>query len=144
MKSKEVQAKAEDEIEDYVDTYYYPSWKSNSSITWSKDNFSTTLSYYYTGTATGEDVFLYLDDEGEIDEKVMTDKLDAYKRVNWSMSYRFDWKGKLKFGVKNLTDEMPPYYSVWNKDYNDHPFFRTSRGYNTIGRTVYIGYDQSF
>lgn len=145
LRSKKVQDKPELEVEDYVDIYYYPTWKSNSSITWSKDEFSTTIAYYYTGTSTGLDTFYEaVDGEMEKVSEQQMDKLSPYARLNWSASYRFDWDGKVKVGVKNLTDEMPPYYSVFNGDFDSHPFHRTSRGYSTIGRTVYIGYDQSF
>lgn len=119
--------------------------KIQNISTWSKDEFSTTIAYYYTGTSTGLDTFYEaVDGEMEKVSEQQMDKLSPYARLNWSASYRFDWDGKVKVGVKNLTDEMPPYYSVFNGDFDSHPFHRTSRGYSTIGRTVYIGYDQSF
>ncbi len=144
LKEKLVQEKSGEEIEDYTKTYYYPTWKSNSSVTWSKGHFSTTLSYYYTGTATGEDLFKYTTTEGEEVEEYRFDKLGTYARFNWSAYYNMKEYGKIKIGVKNLTDEMPPYYDVRNDDYNSSPFYRTGRGYSVTGRTFYMGYDYSF
>jgi len=144
LKEKLVQDKAGEEVMDYTKIYYYPTWKSNSSLTWSMGKFSTTLSYYYTGTAIGEDLFEFTTTEGEEIEEYRTDKLDAYARLNWSAYYNLKEYGKVKFGVKNLTDEMPPYYDVRNGDYTSSPFYRTSRGYSLTGRTFYIGYDYSF
>jgi outer membrane receptor protein involved in Fe transport len=144
LKVKEVQDKVSLPVENYVDTYFYPTWKSNASLSWSKDNFSSTLSYYYTGTATGEDLFEYTDTDGTEYEEYRTDKLDAYGRLNWSASIKFDDMGRLKLGIKNITNEMPPLYDIRNGDSLSSPFYRTSRGYSTVGRTFYIGYDFSF
>ena len=144
LKLKEVQDKATLPVEDYVDTYYYPNWKSNSSLTWSMDKFNATLSYYYTGTATGTDVFEYTDTDGNEFDEERTDKLSAYGRFNLSASYNFGDYGRIKAGIKNLTDEMPPLYDIRNGDATSSPFYRTSRGYSVIGRTFYVGYDFSF
>jgi len=144
LKLKEVQDKVSLPIENYVDTYYYPTWKSNASLTWSKGDFTSTLSYYYTGTATGEDLFEYEDTDGNEIEEYRTDKLAAYGRLNWSASIKFDDMGRLKLGIKNITDEMPPLYDIRNKDSLSDPWYRTSRGYSTVGRTFYVGYDYTF
>ncbi len=144
LKIKQVQDKISLPIEEYIDTYYYPTWKSSSSLTWSMDNVSSTLSYYYTGTATGEDLFEYTDTEGNEFEEYRIDKLAAYGTLNWSASVRFDDMGRLKFGIQNITDEMPPLFDIRNKEALDDPYYRTSRGYSTKGRTYYVGYDYSF
>lgn len=145
LKEKLVQDYEGGEIENYVDTYYYPTWKGKASLTWGIEDFTTTLSYYYTGTATGEDLFDY-QPVGSDDavEEIMQDKLAAYGRLNWSASYKLPWKGKVKLGINNITDEMPPYYNVRNDDYNSSPFYRTGRGYSMTGRSFYFGYSQSF
>ncbi|MBY6186647.1 TonB-dependent receptor [Marinobacter hydrocarbonoclasticus] len=142
--SKEVKDFEFSEPEEYTETEYFPHWKGKASINWSLEDLSATVSYYYTGTAEGMDLFDYYDSTGENIEEMRTDKLDAFGRLNLSVRYKLPWDGAVRVGVNNLTDELPPYYDVRNTEHDSFPFYREDRGYSMVGRSYYLSYSQNF
>ncbi|MBW3164085.1 TonB-dependent receptor [Ferrimonas balearica] len=142
--SKEVKDFEISEPEEYTETEYFPHWKAKASIKWSLDDLSASLSYYYTGTAEGVDLFDYYNSEGERIEEEQTDKLHAYGRINASVRYRLPWDASIRAGVNNLTNEYPPYFDVRSDEHNSAPFYRENRGYSAVGRSYYLKYSQKF
>ncbi|WP_394146739.1 TonB-dependent receptor plug domain-containing protein [Shewanella atlantica] len=142
---KEYQEKEGDPIEEQTETDYFPKWKGNASLSWSYEDFSATIAYYYTGEASGTDLFEYLDADGEDVESIETDTLDPYQTINITLSYYTPWEGKFTAGVRNLTDEMPPLYDVRNDKHNDWPFYEDDNSsYSAKGRSLFLGYSQKF
>ncbi|ADN75457.1 TonB-dependent receptor [Ferrimonas balearica DSM 9799] len=142
--SKEVKDFEFSEPEEYTETEYFPHWKGKASINWSLEDLSASLSYYYTGTAEGVDLFDYYNSAGDNIEEMQTDKLAAFGRLNLSMRYGLPWDGSVRVGVNNLTDELPPYYNVRNTEHDSFPFYREDRGYSMVGRSYYLSYSQKF
>lgn len=144
LRSKAVRRDEESEIREYTEVDYYPQWKGNASLTWKLGDVSSTLTYLYTGTAKGEDLFDYYDASGENIEEEHFDKLDAYARINWSLRYKLPWRASMQIGVNNLTDAMPPYYDVRSDEHDSFPFYEEDAGYSTVGRSYYLSYKQAF
>ncbi|MBY5979113.1 TonB-dependent receptor domain-containing protein [Ferrimonas balearica] len=144
LHSKAVRRDQESEVKEYTEIDYYPKWKGNASLTWKRGDISSTLTYLYTGTALGEDLFNYYDASGENIKEMRFDKLDAYARINWSLGYKLPWRASMKFGIKNLTDTMPPLYDVRNGEHSSFPFYEEDAGYSAIGRSYYLSYSHKF
>jgi len=142
---KEYQERVGDEIEEQTETDYFPKWKGNASLSWSYEDFTATIAYYYTGEAVGTDLFEYVDADGEDVESIETDTLDPYQIINITLSYYAPWEGKFTAGVKNLTDEMPPLYDIRNDEHNDWPYYQDDNSsYSAKGRSLFLGYSQKF
>lgn len=141
---KEYQAfEGSERIEETKDDYL-PIWKSTVSLNWSLKDLSVNLSWYYMGTAEGEDTWTLKDTDGNNYQDKVWSKLDAYKRINLNSSYRFNKDTKLTLGINNLTDTMPPIYAEGHPERNEHPYFPTSMGYNVLGRTFYAALEYRF
>ncbi|MBI2380167.1 MAG: TonB-dependent receptor [Gammaproteobacteria bacterium] len=143
LQRKEVRESEDDPVVEYTETEYLPHWKATASLSWEYQDLSASLSYYLTGKAQGEDLFL-LTENGKPVKRATTDVLDSYQRLNLSFSYELPWDGKLKWGVTNLTGEMPPLLDIRNERHADWPYFEQDAGYGVIGRSYYLGYSQRF
>ncbi|MBU2279353.1 MAG: TonB-dependent receptor, partial [Gammaproteobacteria bacterium] len=141
---KEYQAYAENpRIEETKDDYL-PTWKSEFSVRWNKEDFSVNLSWYYLGTGEGEHDWTLTDATGEDYQEKVWSKLSPFERVNLNSSYRINKHNKLTLGVNNLTDSMPPLFDPGHPSRNKHPYFSENSGYNLVGRTFYASYQYSF
>ena len=144
--SKEYQENVGSDIEEETETDFVPKWKGNASLSWNYQDFNATLSYYYTGEATGTDTFELIDANGDsYEQDDHPDTLDAYQVINLTLGYNAPWNGKFTAGVKNLTDEMPPLFDVRSNNHYDWPFFEESNSsYSIVGRSFFLGYSQKF
>ncbi len=141
---KEYQAFEGSERIEQTDDDYLPVWKSTVSLNWSLQDLSVNLSWYYLGTAEGWNTWTLADSSGQSYQEKVWSKLDAYKRLNLNSSYRFSKATKLTLGINNLTDTMPPVYAEGHPSRNEHPYYRSSMGYNVIGRTFYAALEHRF
>lgn len=141
LMKKEYQAYAGGERVEETRDNYLPKWKGEFSARWSLEDLSVNLSWYYSGTAEGWNTWVLKDAVGKDIEQQVWSKLDAYKRLNLNAKYDFERFGALTLGVNNLTDAMPPLYPVGHPNRNVYPYFEENAGYNTVGRTFYLGYE---
>jgi iron complex outermembrane recepter protein len=80
-----------------------PSWKGSGSVSWFKDNFTTTLFVNYVGP---------VQDSSAINSKGDFYRTTSWTTVNTSVAYRFDDGAldglQLKVGMNNIFDVDPP------------------------------------
>lgn len=144
LQKKEYQAYAGGERSDETRDNYLPKWKGDVSTSWSLDDFSVNLSWYYMGTAQGWSTWLVKNASGADVQQQVWSKLAAYQRLNLNMRYDFDQLGQVTVGVNNLRDAMPPLYPVGHPNRNVYPYFEDEAGYNTVGRTFFVSYEYKF
>lgn len=92
-----------------------PRWRANASLSWSHDQWSAGVSARYVGKVYDNDVVADADPD-----KVL--KIPGWLTFNTYADYRFEGGAlndtRVRFGIKNLTDEEPP-------------LFDNSRGYSS-------------
>lgn len=136
---KEYQAFEDSPIYEETESDYLAKWKGDVSLRWSRSKWSSTLSYYYIGTAMGED-------DWNVDgESVrLASKLGTFNRVNWTTSYRLAKQHRVNFAISNLFNRMPPEYIEGHPYRNSSPYFLRSQGYNVLGRMYTLSYRYTF
>lgn len=123
---------------EFTDVLYVPSWKFNTSLRWSKDQFSSTATWNRWGEAKGQN-------ENNLenpDPDDFYDPLGAWDRVNLNFSYDADKLGKFTVGANNIFDVDPP--RLDQDDTTAWPFYSRTRGYNIVGRSFYASYRKTF
>lgn len=134
---KEYQAFVGNERVEETKDSYLPAWKGRVSVRYSMNDWRVNLSWNYLGTAEGWHYWAFEDAEGNAYTEQTWSKLDAFKRLNLNVAYEFSKHLRLTAGVNNLTDTMPPVYAEGHPSRNSAPYFRSSSGYNAVGRTFY-------
>ncbi|KKO45631.1 hypothetical protein WG68_09625 [Arsukibacterium ikkense] len=106
----------------------YPSDRVNLTLNYNLGDHS--LTYYSNYISAQKNKELNTDDNWVIDNRVGS-------LVTHNISYQLElpWQGKVSFGVNNLTDEDPR-FDKWGG------YSRSL--YSIYGRTLYLGYTQSF
>jgi iron complex outermembrane recepter protein len=140
----EYQAFAGDEVVDLMERPDYSTdakSKANASVTWSKNEWNSTLYANYVGHTPNNRAQLlggYDDPNGTAsvnDGRVYAGKVDPWVTYNLSIGFKPTDQLDLSFLVNNLTNEMPP---------EDNTFSGTSGGpyntlqYNAYGRAIYL------
>jgi len=141
LQKKEYLAFAAGERQDETRDNYLPKWKGDISARWSVKDLSVNLSWYYLGSAEGVNTWVVKDAAGKDVQQQVWSKLDNYQRLNLNLKYDFARYGELTLGVNNLTDSMPPLFAPGHPNRNVFPYFEEDAGYNTVGRTFFVGYE---
>jgi outer membrane receptor protein involved in Fe transport len=114
-----------------------PEWRANLSLTYSRDAWRAGLKYRYVSDV--EDTSLnYTDDSGDLVTYVIDDwsTLDAYVSYRLSEDALFSGKTKVTVGMRNLTNEEPPFA--------DGTFGFSSSLHSSIGRYTYVTLNHKF
>jgi iron complex outermembrane receptor protein len=114
-----------------------PEWRANLSLTYSRDAWRAGLKYRYVSDV--EDTSLnYTDDSGDLVTYVIDDwsTLDAYVSYRLSEDALFSGKTKVTVGMRNLTNEEPPFA--------DETFGFSSSLHSSIGRYTYVTLNHKF
>ena len=105
--------------------------KMNASIRWDRNSWSATLAWFYLSD------FFDLDAQSSVDGSYW--KVSSHSYYNASADYRFDAFGsrsRVRFGVRNLTNERAPladgYFGFANDAHND------------FGRSYYVDFLMSW
>lgn len=144
LQKKEYQAYQGGERVEETRDNYLPKWKADVSSSWALDDLSVNLSWYYLGTAQGWSTWVVKNSTGADVQQQVWSKLAAYQRINLNVRYDFDAFGDVTVGVNNLSDSMPPLYPLGHPNRNVFPYFEEEAGYNTVGRTFFVGYELKF
>jgi iron complex outermembrane receptor protein len=81
-----------------------PRWKGNTDLTWGYHNFTTTLTWQYTGPYTNA----IADINGDTPLSVA-----SYSQFNLFTSYRGFKNWTIYAGINNLFDKKPPFDAEW-------------------------------
>ncbi|MDX1811782.1 MAG: TonB-dependent receptor, partial [Gammaproteobacteria bacterium] len=100
-------------------TYHYPTWKSQTSFSWTKGDFYSELTANYTSSYEGIDP---------------STKVDSFLTFDLQFSYSGWDSGTATLGVKNLADKAPPFA-------NEEPGYDFAIA-NPTGRFIYAQYTQ--
>jgi outer membrane receptor protein involved in Fe transport len=135
------------EGDEAIDLLRRPGWssdpksKANASVTWSRDDWSTTLYANYIGhtpNSRARTLDTYDDPNGTAsinDGRVYAGKLDPFTTFNLSVNFKPTDRLDLSFMMNNLTNEMPPeditYAGSSGAPYN-------SAQYSVYGRALYV------
>ncbi|MFA3791345.1 TonB-dependent receptor [Aliiglaciecola sp. SL4] len=114
-----------------------PEWRANLSLTYSKDQWRAGLKYRYVSDV--EDTSLtYTNDAGELITYVVDDwsTVDAYLSYRFSEDAFFTGKTKVTVGMRNITNETPPFA--------DDSFGYSSNLHSSLGRYSYITLNHKF
>lgn len=131
---------------DFVRRNGNPEWRASGSIAWSKNNWRSTVSARYVGSVYNTGLFDTLASgvSGTIDSnlnRIYWD-VDAWTTVDWSVGYEFAGGGdllnglQLSGGIRNLTDEEPPFADVGDGFYQAL--------HNSYGRVWWLGMEKRF
>lgn len=108
-----------------------PRWKANTGLTWNYSDWSTRLSWLYTGSYHQS----YLDSlatEGK-------DKVSSYSQFDASVSYRGFKSLTLRASLENIANKKPPYDPALGSNY----YYDISQ-YDPMGRYLRVGFDYKF
>ena len=104
----------------------YPEYRSNLNVRWVREGVSVGLGWRYLDEMEVFDVIAFDNVNTEADAQDYLDLSAAYERNNWRISG----------GIRNLTDEEPPYVPDVSAN--------TSGIYDFLGRTFYARFSFSF
>lgn len=104
-----------------------PRWKGNTNLSWVNNNWTTTLTWQYTGP------YKQVIDAGS--------NVPSYSLFNLAVSYTGFKHWKLYAGIDNLFDRAPPYDPVWTYTYRG--YYDPSL-YEYIGRYAQVGATYTF
>ena len=106
-----------------------PRWKGTTTFTWAFKQFTTTLTWQYTGPYTNAIAEEY-GDPG-------TQQVASYSQFNLFTSYRGFKNWTIYGGISNLADKRPPFDVEWQS----YPYYTgyDQSLYTDIGRTFQIG-----
>ncbi|KFN49021.1 TonB-dependent receptor plug domain-containing protein [Arenimonas composti] len=109
-----------------------PKTKADASLTFRRDDWSTTLYANYMGKTPNYRARVY--DDG-VDPLGLADNLPSHTRWNWSFTWAPDEQFEVSLMVNNLFDDMPPrdytYPGTTGAPYN-------SAQYDVLGRAFYV------
>lgn len=114
-----------------------PKWRANLSLGYAKDAWRAGLKYRYVSDV--EDTSLnYTNDEGDLVNYIIDhwSTLDAYVSYRFSEDALFSGRTKLTVGMRNLTDEAPPF--------TDETFGYSSALHSSLGRYTYVTLNHKF
>jgi iron complex outermembrane recepter protein len=101
-----------------------PRWRGNTNLSWTRDNWSTTLTWQFTGPY-----------EQRIDAG---SNVPSYSQFNLSVSYTGIQHWKIYAGIDNLFNHAPPFDPVWMytyRGYYDPSLFEDIGRYAQVGAT---------
>ncbi|MBM7128980.1 TonB-dependent receptor [Dyella mobilis] len=105
----------------------FPRWKGNTSLTWADRDWTTTLTWQFTGPYA--------------QVIVAGPNVASYSQLNLLVSYSGFKHWKLYAGINNLLDHAPPYDASWT--YVNRGYFDPSL-YSYIGRYFQVGATYKF
>ncbi|MDO6693194.1 TonB-dependent receptor [Aliiglaciecola sp. 3_MG-2023] len=114
-----------------------PEWRTNLSLAYSKDEWRAGLKYRYVSDV--EDTSLtYTNEAGDLVTYVVDDwsTVDAYLSYRFSEDALFTGKTKVTVGMRNITNEAPPFA--------DNTFGYSSNLHSSLGRYSYITLNHKF
>ena len=114
-----------------------PKWRANLSLGYAKDAWRAGLKYRYVSDV--EDTSLnYTNDEGDLVNYIIDhwSTLDAYVSYRFSEDALFSGRTKLTVGMRNLTNEAPPF--------TDETFGYSSALHSSLGRYTYVTLNHKF
>ncbi|NDV89610.1 TonB-dependent receptor [Alteromonas sp. 345S023] len=114
-----------------------PKWRANVSLGYSKDAWRAGVKYRYVSDV--EDTSLnYTNDDGDLVNYIIDDwsTLDAYVSYRFSEDALFSGRTKVTVGMRNLTDEAPPF--------TDETFGYSSSLHSSLGRYTYVTVNHKF
>ncbi len=84
-----------------------PEWRTRASLNWDLDQWGAGISANYVSEVTDTST------TATVDGEVLTLPVDSYTTVNLYADYRFKGESflkdsKIRFGVRNISDEEPP------------------------------------
>lgn len=114
-------------VNEFSDLYDYviPRWKANESVTWSIDDFATTL---------------YVADQGPLPNYDGTKRMGPTYIANGTVNYRFTEKGAVTLTVDNLLDTKP---GNGDPTWTSYPYY-PSRWFSPIGRSFMVEFNYRF
>ena len=123
--------------EDKLGTYQYPELRGNLTFGWKKTALAASITANYIDGY--EDEFYGVDfyGNGPGDSNRDFHMVDSYKSYDAQISYTGIADSKLTFGIKNLTDEDPPFSNASNLGYD-------SATHDPTGRFYYARYNHQF
>jgi len=106
-----------------------PRWKGTTTLTWGFKQFTTTLTWQYTGP--------YTNAIAEGDGSGGTLSVASYSQFNLFTTYRGFKNWTIYGGISNLADKRPPFDVEWQS----YPYYTgyDQSLYTDIGRTFQIG-----
>ncbi len=114
-------------------TYGEPEWKSSLALNWKRDAWSSNATVKYIGS---------YDDNGDGRTSgcdfANTEEVKSYTTLDLQLGYEFDTGTKMLAGIKNATDEEPPFSkeNLW-------PWYNQAL-YSPAGRFVYAEIKHTF
>ncbi|MEE2003401.1 TonB-dependent receptor, partial [Alkalimonas sp. MEB108] len=123
-----------------------PEWRGSSSLNWRKNNFSATLIAKYVGSVYNTNLFDTIASgvTGTVDESLnrIYWNVDPWLTTDLTFSYNFGQRDDhfsgvgVSAGVRNLTDEQPPFADVGDGFY--------SSLHNSYGRVWWVSLSKAF
>ncbi len=118
-----------------------PEWRWNGQASWSKGNWDSTFNVRYIGETedlpSGRDT---ANNSCDVNPTRPAQKVDDYIEFGASVAYNFSVDSKLTFGIRNLTNEEPPFSEVASGGW---PWFDQAL-YDIRGRNFYLNYNHQF
>lgn len=118
-----------------------PEWRWNGQASWSKGNWDSTFNVRYIGETedfpSGRDT---ANNSCDVNPTRPAQKVDDYLEFGASVAYNFSLQSKLTFGVRNLTNEKPPFSEVAAGGW---PWFDQAL-YDIRGRNFYLNFNHEF
>lgn len=151
MIHRKTQDTADSLLEDEIETGFDPEWKINTFLSYSKQDWSATLSWYYYGTMRGvvknvdlrdpETLIRIVNDDKEYIKQDVKQAYEPWHKFNLTGSYRGIKDMNISFGVLNLLDSDPSLDPLY---YRGYPYFNRSSGQDINGRQYFVGAEYSF
>jgi len=139
--SHERQASAAQPLCDDVGTTSEPEWRLNGQATWSRGDWESVFNFRYVGETEdlpgGRDT---ANNSCDVNPTRAAQDVDSYLEFGASVAYNFTAGSKLTFGVRNLTNELPPYSEVAAGGW---PWFDQAL-YDIRGRNFYLNFRHEF
>jgi iron complex outermembrane receptor protein len=113
-----------------------PEWRGRVSLRWRMQEWGAGINANYVGEVIDTST------TATVNEEVLMLPVDSFTRVNVYLDYRFEDEGmlndsKLRFGVRNITDEEPPL-----ADELAHGYFGSL--HSNRGRYLYMNFTKDF
>ena len=116
-----------------------PEFKSNIYLNWSKDNLGATLGIRYVGE-TEDNPAGRANGSCESENPSLIRSVDSYTQLDLTGRYDSPLGGTLQVGIKNITDEEPPFSEVASGGW---PWYDQGL-YDNMGRYIFVSYSQEF
>lgn len=123
-----------------------PEWRGSSSLNWRQNNFSATLIAKYVGSVYNTNLFDTIASgvTGTVDGSLnrIYWNVDPWLTTDLTFSYNFGQQTDqfsglgLSAGIRNLTDEQPPFTDIGDGFYNSL--------HNSYGRVWWVSFSKQF